>query len=88
VSRGHGPEVLLEALTPLVARCIATEPPFRPRPAAETALAARALGLETSVVLPASGAIAQAWESARPGDIVLVTGSFYTVGETPIFLRK
>ncbi len=87
VSRGHAPEVLLGALAPLVARCIATEPPFRPRPAAEIALAARALGLETQIVLPASEAIQCAWESVLPGDLVLVTGSFYTVGETPVSLR-
>ena len=56
-------------------------------PAAETAAAAERLGLPTTIVEPASTAIAQTWEAARPGEVVVVTGSFYTVGETPRALR-
>ncbi|MGC4046397.1 MAG: cyanophycin synthetase [Armatimonas sp.] len=87
VSRGHEPAALLSVLAPLVQHVIATEPPFRPRPAAEVATAAQAAGLECEVIPEVTQAITYAWEKATSGEVVLVTGSFYTVGATPEALR-
>jgi dihydrofolate synthase / folylpolyglutamate synthase len=87
VSRGHDPAELLTALAPLVRNVVATEPPFRPRPAAEVAAAALASGLPCQSLPEAARAIEHAWERAGMGEVVVVTGSFYTVGETPALLR-
>jgi dihydrofolate synthase / folylpolyglutamate synthase len=86
-SKGHDPEPFLHQLQPLLHRVIATAPPFRPLPAPEVAEAARRLGASVEVVEPASDAITHAWRRAQPGEVVVVTGSFYTVGETPEDLR-
>ena len=83
----HDPEPFLAPLAPLVHRVVATAPLFRPKPAAETAAAAERAGLAVQVVEPAAAAIAETWEAARPGEVVVVTGSFYVVGETPRALR-
>lgn len=87
VSRGHAPEGLLNILAPLIHRVVATEPPFRPRPAEEVVVVASAVGLPSESIADASEAITYAWEQAAPGEVVLVTGSFYTVGATPEGLR-
>lgn len=83
----HDPEPFLARLAPLAERVVATAPPFKPRPAAEVAAVAERLGLPAQIVEPAEAAIAGTWEAARPGEVVLVTGSFYVVGETPRALR-
>jgi dihydrofolate synthase/folylpolyglutamate synthase len=83
VSRGHEPEALLAALAPFSPSLLACEPPFRPRPAAEVAAAARALGLPVVEAPVAAEAIQRAWNEAQAGEVVLVCGSFYVVGETP-----
>jgi dihydrofolate synthase/folylpolyglutamate synthase len=88
MSRAHEPEPFLRELLPLTGgRLVVTAPAFRPKPAGEVAASARTLGLEVTVVEPASRAIAETYETARPGEVVVVTGSFYTVGETPEPLR-
>ena len=86
-SSNHDPAPFLEILAPLGARVVATAPPFKPRPAGEVADAARAHGLPVEVVAPAARAIADTFASACPDEVVVVTGSFYTVGETPPALR-
>lgn len=86
-SRSHEPEPFLRLLAPLAARVVATAPQFRPKPADETAAAAKALGISTTIHEPASAAIQATWENAQAGEVVVVTGSFYIVGETPEDLR-
>ena len=86
MSRSHEPEPYLRVLAPLFDRVIVTAPTFRPKPAGETHEAALRAGFApsaVSVVEPAVEAIRQALESAPANGVVVVTGSFYTVGETP-----
>lgn len=89
MTRAHDPEPFLREIAPLAAdgAIVVTAPKFRPKPAEETAAAARSLGLTPTVIEPTSAAIVRAWEAARPGEAVVVTGSFYVVGETPPELR-
>lgn len=86
-SRNHDPEPYLEIMTPLIDRVIATAPGFKPTPAGETARAATALRLPVTITEPASEAIEQAFARASPEEVIVVTGSFYVVGETPESLR-
>lgn len=83
----HDPAPFLGIIAPLVARVVATAPPFKPRPAGAVAEAAARFGLPVSIVEPASRAIAETFARAGDGEVVVVTGSFYTVGETPPHLR-
>lgn len=83
----HDPASFLEILAPLGGRVVATAPPFKPRPAEEAAHSARALGLPVEVVEPAAPAIADTFARAEPDEVIVVCGSFYTVGETPPGLR-
>ncbi|HEY3331870.1 MAG TPA: Mur ligase family protein [Capsulimonadaceae bacterium] len=91
VSRNHDPA---EILLPLVradgkrglniAALIATEPQFRPRRVEDIVVAARTLGInavsiEGSVKAAALRALMTASKHINP--VVVVTGSFYTVGE-------
>lgn len=87
-SRGHAPGPFLEILAPLVRRLYATTPPFKPTPAAETARVAVSLGIPVREVESARTAIETAYREASRDDIVVVTGSFYIIGETPAELRK
>ena len=89
MSRNHDPEPFLRELAPLAegGRIVVTAPRFRPKPANEVAAAALTIGLSPQIVEPTSSAIVRAWEEAKPGEVVVVTGSFYVVGETPPELR-
>jgi dihydrofolate synthase/folylpolyglutamate synthase len=87
-SRNHDPFPFLEVLAPLAARVVATAPPFRPTPSADVEQAASRLGLPVTVVEPATDAIRRTWEGARPGEVIVVTGSLFLVGETPGSLRS
>jgi dihydrofolate synthase/folylpolyglutamate synthase len=89
MSRNHDPELFLRELVPLAegGKIVVTAPRFRPKTVEEVAEAARRVGLEPQIVEPTSAAIVRAWEVAEPGDVVVVTGSFYVVGETPPELR-
>ena len=89
MSRNHDPHPFLRELAPLAeeGRIAVTAPRFRPKPAEEVAAAAIAIGLSPQIVEPTSSAIVRAWEEAKPGDVVVVTGSFYVVGETPPEMR-
>lgn len=65
---------------------IAAEPSFRPRPVEDVVEAARALGVpQVTSARDVPAAARQALEMARGlGDaIVVVTGSFYMVGDLP-----
>jgi dihydrofolate synthase/folylpolyglutamate synthase len=84
----HDPAPFLRVLAPLQPRrVIATTPSFKPRPADEVAQSAQALGLSTTIIEEASVAIEQTLHAAGPDEVIVVTGSFYTVGETPPHLR-
>lgn len=86
MSRSHDPQPFLQILAPLFENVVVTTPKFRPKPTGETHDAALRAGLVPevlSVVEPVADAVRQAWEAAPPGGVVVVTGSFYTVGETP-----
>ncbi|MBC8102236.1 MAG: bifunctional folylpolyglutamate synthase/dihydrofolate synthase [Cytophagales bacterium] len=89
MSRNHDPIPFLRELIPLVrdSEIIVTAPRFRPKPIGEVTDAARGIGLKVRVIEPASAAIARTFSAALPGEVVVVTGSFYTVGETPPELR-
>ena len=89
-TRMHEPLPFLENLQSLMenGELIVTAPQFRPKPAEETAAVARSLGLRTTTVEPAAVAIERAWNLAQPGEAVVVTGSFYVVGEVPAFLLR
>jgi dihydrofolate synthase / folylpolyglutamate synthase len=87
MSQNHDPTLFLEILRPQINQLIVTEPNFRPLPAESLAQTARVLGLLPRLITPTNEAIAQAWEECKPGEVVVVTGSFYTVGETPKYLR-
>jgi dihydrofolate synthase / folylpolyglutamate synthase len=92
MSQNHDPVPFLSTLllsTPSqqLTDIIVTEPNFRPLPVASLAQAARDLGLATMTITPAHEAIRQAWERCKPHEVIVVAGSFYTVGETPKSLR-
>jgi dihydrofolate synthase/folylpolyglutamate synthase len=89
MTRTHDPEPFLRQIASLAGdgRIVVTAPRFRPRPAEETAAAARAVRLKPLILEPASAAIARSWNDAGVGEAVVVTGSFYVVGETPPELR-
>ncbi len=86
MSRTHEPEPFLRLLAPIFASVTVTAPTFRPKPADETRQAALDAGVPEArlrVVEPVAEAIQQAWNDTPDGGVVVVTGSFYTVGETP-----
>ncbi len=82
----HPPEEVLAKLAPLAAKVIATQSTWMKAAPAETiAAAARALGADVETVNSVPAAVERALEIAGPDDLVLVTGSFYTIGEVPSF---
>lgn len=85
LKRNHDPRSFLAPLAALrPALLIATEPGFQPRPAQEVAEAARHCGISNVRLAPtAPDAARQALAFAQPGDLICVTGSFYTVGDIP-----
>jgi dihydrofolate synthase/folylpolyglutamate synthase len=89
MSRNHDPALFLRELAPLAkgGKIVVTAPRFRPKPVEEVAAAAREAGLNPQIVEPTAAAIVRTWEEAKPGEVVVVTGSFYVVGETPPELR-
>ncbi|MBC8142665.1 MAG: hypothetical protein H7Y38_14635 [Armatimonadetes bacterium] len=84
MSRGHEPGDFLSALAPLTRHVFATAPTFRPKPAEEIADAARQLNLPVRVTKNVTEALKEAVAEAvkRTDGYVVVTGSFYTVGDT------
>lgn len=88
MSQTHEPESFLRTLAPRISRIFVTAPLFRPRPVRDVAAAGLQLGMDVcSVMEPAARAIRAAWHAAQADEVVVVTGSFYTVGETPPGLR-
>ena len=78
----HPPSSVLEHLAPLAQTVYATRPVCsRGWPEAETADAARGWCRNVEIVTPPLEAARTALAAAGPDDLVLVTGSFYTVGD-------
>jgi dihydrofolate synthase/folylpolyglutamate synthase len=81
--RGRDPRQLLEPLAAVhvdVVYCCAPPTP-RALPATEVARAAQSLGMEAVVDDDPARCVDAALEEARDDDLVVVTGSFYVVGE-------
>ncbi|HLK14658.1 MAG TPA: cyanophycin synthetase [Fimbriimonadaceae bacterium] len=79
---GHEPEAFYEPLVPLVSGAVVPPVEFhRRRAPAETAALLRGLGLEAEVAPSVPAALDRCAELAGPGGTILVTGSFYLVGE-------
>ena len=79
---GHSPDDVLMALAPGAARVIACRPQWkRAQPAEEIAEAARAIVRNVETIASVSEATQAALTNAGPDTLILITGSFYTVGE-------
>ncbi|HZT43944.1 MAG TPA: Mur ligase family protein [Chthonomonadaceae bacterium] len=82
---GHEPEGVLAALAPGADRIYACQPDWkRAQPAEEIAAAARRFCPNVEVIPSCKKAAWAALAAAGPEDMVLITGSFYTVGEVPL----
>ncbi len=80
--KGHSIDDVVGVLSPLADVFIATSPSGpRAMPAESIADAARRYVSEIEVIEPVSAAVHRALELATPRDLVLITGSFYVVGE-------
>jgi len=80
----HSAQGVLNSLAPLASKIIATQPPWmKATPAEEMAEAAAEYcgDVETAPTVPA--AVERALACAGQRDLVLVTGSFYTIGAVP-----
>jgi dihydrofolate synthase/folylpolyglutamate synthase len=81
---GHAPEGVLAALAPGAACVYACQPDWKRALDAETiAQAARQFVPRVEVIPAVPQAVRAALSAAAPEDMVLITGSFYTVGEAP-----
>ncbi len=82
---GHAPEGVLQWLAPLAHSIRVCQPQWkRALPAPELADVARRFSSSVEVIPPVPDAVRQAIDEAGPRDMVLITGSFYTVGEAPV----
>lgn len=81
----HSVEGVVAALAPLATSIIATQPSDERRmPADSVAEEVARHGFETPVVTPPMEALRRALAGAGPEDVIVVTGSFYTVGEIDV----
>jgi dihydrofolate synthase/folylpolyglutamate synthase len=81
----HAAEGLVAELAPLAGVIIATQPTQGGgHPAEHIAGIAEGLGVRTEVVIPPMEALRRALELATEDDVVVVTGSFYVVGEIDV----
>lgn len=81
----HSVEGVVAELAPLAEAIIATEPTYeRHMPAARVAEEAAKHGVDAPIVTPPMDALRCALERAAPEDVIVVTGSFYTVGEIDV----
>ena len=80
---GHDPKGVFAALAPLAERIYVCQPQWkRAQPVEELANVARQFASHVVVIPDVAEAAQAAIEAAQPNDLVLITGSFYTVGET------
>lgn len=83
--RGHDPNEVLAALAPLAATITACQPQWhRALPADELAELARGYCSSVTAIASVPAALEHALSLAGPGEVVLITGSFYTVGEAKL----
>jgi len=82
---GHDPAEVLAPFAAEAAQIYACQPDWkRALPAEEIAAAALRFTPNVRIVPRVAEAVLAAIEEAAPEDMILVTGSFYTVGEVPI----
>lgn len=75
-------EQMIEILAPMASAVIATQSPSpRSAPAETIATKVSSLGIPVHTIRPVTAAVQKALEIATPNDIVVLTGSFYTLGE-------
>lgn len=78
----HSAEDVIGILAPLAEEIIATRSQWeKARPASEVAAAAQRIMPNVRAIEPVSAAVQAALGSASEDDLVLITGSFYTIGE-------
>jgi dihydrofolate synthase/folylpolyglutamate synthase len=78
----HSPDEVISVLAPLADKIIATKSQWeKARPASEIADAALKFTKNVRIIEPVPAAAKAALESALEDDLVLITGSFYTIGE-------
>jgi dihydrofolate synthase / folylpolyglutamate synthase len=76
-------------LAPLARHVVVTTPASpRAMPAAALAKAVRAAGAEVTVLPAIPDALEQARRLSRPDNLIVVTGSFYTVGPARAYLKR
>jgi len=82
--RGHDPRAFLSHIAPMASVVFVTQPTWRrAQPAEEVARVAERYCHDVRVVLPPLCAARKALIEASERDLVLITGSFYTVGDVP-----
>lgn len=82
--RGHEPDAFLRELAPLASIVYATQPGWRRAlDAGKVAESARRYCADVRVDFPPRQAARKAIAEADEEDLVLITGSFYTVGDVP-----
>ena len=82
---GHAPEGILASLAPLANCIFVCQPGWkRAQPVEELAAVARTFSSSVVVIPSVPDAVHAAIATASANDMVLITGSFYTVGEAPI----
>jgi len=80
----HVPEGVMSHLAVMATKVIATQSTwFKARKVDEIAESAREYCSDVESVPSVPGAVNRALQIARPDDLILVTGSFYTIGEVP-----
>lgn len=80
----HSAEGVVSQLAPLADKVIATASHWdKASPAATIADAVRPYCADVTIVEPVARAVEEAISIANDDDLVLVTGSFYTIGEVP-----
>jgi len=78
----HAVDGVMRELAPYAAKVIATQPGnTRAMPAEAVAAEASKYGFDAPVVKPPMGALRSAMAEAKPDGVIVVTGSFYVVGE-------
>jgi dihydrofolate synthase/folylpolyglutamate synthase len=85
----HSIEGVMDALAPVARRIIATQPSNERRmPAERVAGEAAKHGFEAPIATPPMEALRRTLDEAAPEDVVVVTGSFYVVGEIDVEMLK
>jgi folylpolyglutamate synthase/dihydropteroate synthase len=82
---GHEPEGVLAAFVPQADHTYVCQPDWkRARPAEEVAEMAHKFSAQIEVIPSVPAAVRAAIAVAGPQDMILITGSFYTVGEVDL----